>query len=74
MVTFSVLGYCLTRIKQEKHLWLMTEGIARGQVEAMGFRPVTDLQQAVEAVLGEYGPKARVAVFPMGSSTIPILS
>ena len=74
MVTFSVLGYCLARIKQEKSLYLMTEGIAEGEAEAMGFRPLTALQRGVDALLEEYGPKARVAVFPMGSSTIPILS
>jgi nickel-dependent lactate racemase len=74
MVTFSVLGYCLARIKQEKSLYLMTEGIAPGEAEAMGFRPLTALQPGVDALLREYGPKARLAVFPMGSSTIPILS
>jgi nickel-dependent lactate racemase len=74
MVTFSVLGYCLARIKQEKSLYLMTEGIAEGEAEAMGFRPLTALQRGVDALLEEYGPQARVAVFPMGSSTIPILS
>jgi hypothetical protein len=74
MVTFSVLGYCLARIKQEKRLYLKTEGIAEAEVEAMGLHPVNDLQSGVEALLEEYGPQARVAVFPMGSSTIPILT
>jgi hypothetical protein len=40
----------------------------------MGFRPLTALQQGVDHLLREYGPKARAAVFPMGSSTIPILT
>jgi nickel-dependent lactate racemase len=74
MVTFSVLGYCLARIKQEKRLYLKTEGIAEAEAEAMGLRPLNDLQSGVEALLEEYGPQARVAVFPMGSSTIPILA
>jgi nickel-dependent lactate racemase len=72
MVTFSVLGYCLARIKQEKRLYLVTEGIPEAEAETMGFRALKALQPGVEALLEEYGPRARVAVFPMGSSTIPI--
>jgi nickel-dependent lactate racemase len=72
MVTFSVLGYCLARIKQEKRLYLKTEGITKAEVEAMGLRRLEALQPGVDALLEEYGPRARVAVFPMGSSTIPI--
>ena len=74
MVTFSVLGYCLARIKEEKSLYLMSEGLAEGDAAAMGFRPLAALQQGVDTLLRDYGPKARAAVFPMGSSTIPILT
>ena len=74
MVTFSVLGYCLARIKEEKSLYLMSEGLAEGDAAAMGFRPIAALQQGVDSLLRDYGPKARAAVFPMGSSTIPILT
>ncbi|HJX41069.1 MAG TPA: lactate racemase domain-containing protein, partial [Anaerolineales bacterium] len=74
MVTFSVLGYCLARIKEEKSLYLMTQGLAEGDAAAMGFRPLAALQQGVDTLLRDYGPKARAAVFPMGSSTIPILT
>lgn len=70
-VTFGVLGYNLARIKAEKKLYLVSEGIADAEVAAMGLqRPVT-LQVGLDALLREYGPQARVAVFPMGSSTIP---
>ncbi|HID86583.1 MAG TPA: nickel-dependent lactate racemase [Anaerolineae bacterium] len=70
-VTFSVLGYVLARIKAEKKLYILTEGILDGELEAMGFRHPASLQVGVDALLREYGPQARVAVFPMGSSTIP---
>lgn len=70
-VPFSVLGYILARIKAEKRLYLLTEGIPDASVEAMGLHPLRSLQQGVEACLGEYGAQAKVAVFPMGSSTIP---
>lgn len=72
MVTFSVLGYCLARIKQEKRLHLLAEGISDQEAQAMGFRPIADLQGGVEALLRDHGPAARLAVFPMGSSTIPV--
>jgi nickel-dependent lactate racemase len=74
MVTFSVLGYCLARIKQEKRLHLLAEGILERQAQAMGLQPISDLQLGVEGLLRDYGTDARVAVFPMGSSTIPVLS
>lgn len=70
-VTFSVLGYCLARIKAEKELHIVTEGIPDAELEAMGFHYLASLQAGVDALLREYGPQARVAVFPMGSSTIP---
>jgi nickel-dependent lactate racemase len=70
-VTFSVLGYCLARIKAEKRLHIVTEGIPDAELEAMGFHHPASLQAGVDALLREYGPQARVAVFPMGSSTIP---
>jgi len=70
-VTFSVLGYCLARIKAEKRLHVVTEGIQDAELEAMGLHRHASLQAGVDALLEEYGPQARVAVFPMGSSTIP---
>jgi len=72
-VTFSVLGYCLARIKAEKRLLIVTEGIPEPELEAMGFRYLSSLQTGVDALLGEYGPQARLAVFPMGASTIPVV-
>lgn len=70
-VTFGVLGYNLARIRTEKRLYIITDGISRTELEVMGFHPLHSLQEGVEALLRDYGPHARVAVFPMGSSTIP---
>lgn len=72
-VTFSVLGYLVARIRAEKNLYLVSEGIPRDQASAMGFRPLDGLQAGLEALLEEYGPRARVAVFPAGAVTIPVL-
>lgn len=71
MVTFAVLGYALARIKAEKRLYILTDGIPSAALEAMGFTPVPSLQAGIDRLLQQYGPEARLAVFPMGSSTIP---
>jgi len=69
-VTFGVLGYQLARIQAEKRLYMVTDGIADSQLEAMGIRHPASLQDAVDGLLQEYGRQARVGVFPMGSSTM----
>jgi lactate racemase len=74
LVTFSVLGYALSRIKAEKKLYLLTEGISARELHAMGIYPVEHLQDCVDQILNEYGPQAKAAVFPQGSSTIPIVT
>lgn len=71
MVTFAVLGYALARIKAEKHLYILTNGIPPTALQAMGFAPAPSLQAGIDYLLQQYGPEARLAVFPMGSSTIP---
>jgi nickel-dependent lactate racemase len=72
MVTFAVLGYALARIKAEKRLYIVTEGIPPADLEAMGLTPFPSLQAGIDRLLHQYGLEARVAVFPMGSSTIPV--
>ena len=72
-VTFSVLGYNLARIKAEKHLYMVTNGIPPAGLEAMGFGQPASLQAGVEELLHQYGPQAQAAVFPQGSATIPVL-
>lgn len=70
-VTFGVLGYALARIRAEKRLAILSDGIPAPTSEAMGLQPVSSLQEGIDRLLGEYGPQARVAVFPAGSATIP---
>jgi nickel-dependent lactate racemase len=71
MVTVAVLGYALARIKAEKRLYMVTDGIPPAALESMGIVSVPSLQAGIDHLLGQYGPEARLAVFPMGSSTIP---
>lgn len=71
MVTFAVLGYALAHIKAEKHLYILTDGIPPDTLEDIGLIPVSSLQSGIDLLLQQYGPQARLAVFPSGSSTIP---
>jgi lactate racemase len=71
-VTFSVLGYALARIKSEKRLFLLTDGIPDDQVNKMGFQKIVSLQDGLDGLMKEYGPHAKTAVFPHGSATIPV--
>ncbi|MGD2104227.1 MAG: nickel-dependent lactate racemase [Anaerolineae bacterium] len=73
-VTFSVLGYCLSRIKREKNLHILTDGIIDEELDAMGWHHPASFQRGIDALLKHYGPNARAAVFPMGSSTIPAVA
>jgi nickel-dependent lactate racemase len=72
-VTFSVLGYTLARIKADKRLYIVTNGIPPAELEAMGFSQPVSLQAGVDELLRQYGPQAQAAVFPQGSATIPVL-
>lgn len=72
-VTFSVLGYCLARIREEKELTIVTEGIDGERLTAMGWEQAESLQEAVDELIKVHGPQGRVGVFPMGSSTIPAM-
>lgn len=71
-VTFSVLGYAVARIRSEKKLYILSEGIPRAELSAAGFHPLDTLQQGAELLAGEYGPQYRVAVFPKGATTVPV--
>jgi len=72
-VTYNVLGYFLTLIRAEKQLYGYMPGITRPELEAIGIHPVDSLQSGVDAILQVHGPKARLAVLPVGSATIPRL-
>jgi nickel-dependent lactate racemase len=72
-VTYSILGYILARIRAEKRVYVVTEGIPADKLRDMGFLPLDSVQLGVDALLAEHGPGAQVAVLPMGASTIPSL-
>ncbi len=72
-VTFAVLGYFLARIKAEKSIYVKTNNIPAETLIEMGFTPCPDVQATVDDLLAQYGSEAKVAAFPRGSVTIPIV-
>jgi nickel-dependent lactate racemase len=70
-VTYNVLGYYLSRIRLEKKIYAFIPGISGQEIESVGFTPVNDLQSGIDNLLDQYGPEAQVAVFPVGSATVP---
>ncbi|MCX6054863.1 MAG: nickel-dependent lactate racemase [Chloroflexi bacterium] len=73
-VTYNVLGYFLTLIRAEKQIYGFMPGINGSELEALGIHSINSLQSGVDAMLQAHGPKARLAVFPVGSATIPHLA
>lgn len=69
-VTFNVLGYNLSRIKEEKHLAIYTQGIPASELEEAGFKCITNLQQGIEELLEKHGANSKIAVFPVGSASV----
>ncbi|HEX9013341.1 MAG TPA: nickel-dependent lactate racemase [Anaerolineaceae bacterium] len=72
-VTYNVLGYFLARILEEKEVYGYLPGVPPAEAEAMGIHPVETLQGGIEQLLARHGPRARAAVMPVGSATIPRL-
>ena len=73
-VAYNILGYILARISTEKRLYAVTDGISQEELKKVGFRCPTSLQAGVNTLLEEYGPEASVAIFPVGSATVPRVS
>ena len=72
-VTYNILGYYLARIRAEKRLYGYLPGVPAQELEAIGISPVPSLQEGVDDLLRSHGPRARLAVLPVGSATIPRL-
>ena len=73
-VTYNILGYYLARIRAEKRVSGFLPGVSAPELEAIGISPVATLQEGVNDLLRSHGPRARLAVLPVGSATIPRLA
>ncbi len=71
-VTYNVIAYALARIRAEKQIFMLTDGIDPADLRRIGIIPVDSLQDTISQLLDRFGDSASVSVFPSGSSTIPI--
>jgi len=71
-VTYNVIAYALARIRAEKQIYMLTDGIDPADLRRIGIIPVDSLQDTISLLLDRFGDSASVSVFPSGSSTIPI--
>jgi len=72
-VTYNLLGYFISRIQAERKLQVYSDGLSAGELQAIGTCKVVDFQAAVDGLLNEYGPGARIAILPAGSATLPVI-
>jgi lactate racemase len=73
MVTFSVLGHALASIKDDKQIHIISDGISSADLREMGFNTPDSLQSGLDMLIDQYGQHSKIAVFPIGATTIPIV-
>ncbi len=61
------------QVMQRARVFVVSEGLARNDVRAMGFTPFETVDEALEAALKENGADTRVAVITHGGETVPHL-
>ncbi len=61
------------KVKQRIRIVLVTDGIARGETEQMGFCWFPAVQTALDDALSRHGPAARVTVVTHGGKSLPLL-
>jgi nickel-dependent lactate racemase len=52
-------------------LHIYSEGLTEGEIEQVFGMPCRDVEHAVETLIGEHGPQARIAVLPTGPHVVP---
>jgi len=72
-VTYNLLGYFISRIQSDRRLWVYSDGLSAGALQAIHTSKVADFQLAIDGLLEEYGPHARIAILPAGSATLPVI-
>jgi len=67
----GVVAYLMAKMRERVEIVLVSDGLKREQVEAMGFKKADSVQAAVGKSLEKKGKDAQVAVFPQGPITLP---
>jgi len=69
----GVAAYLMAKMRERIEIVLVSDGLRREQVEAMGFKKADSVQAAVNKSLEKKGKDSRVVVFPQGPITLPCL-
>ena len=69
----AVIAYLMAQTSKRIRIVWVSDGLERRQVEAMGFRKAPSVQDALNESLEKNEKGARIAVFPKGPITLPLL-
>ena len=69
----GVIAYLMAEARKRINVVLVSDGLTRKQVEAMGFSKGESVQAALDKSIGRVGQDSQVAVFPQGPTTLPVL-
>ena len=69
----GVAAYLIAKMRERIEIVLVSDGLKRERVEAMGFKRADSVQAAIDKSLEKKGRDSRVAVFPQGPITFPVL-
>jgi len=68
-----VIAYLMARTRERIEIVWVSDGLRQEQVEAMGFKKAESVQEAVNKSIARNKKDSRVAVFPRGPITLPML-
>ncbi|MCJ7456909.1 nickel-dependent lactate racemase [Candidatus Bathyarchaeota archaeon] len=69
----GVIAYLMAEARKRINVVLVSDGLTRKQVEAMGFSKGDSVQAALDKSIGRVGQDSQVAIFPQGPTTLPVL-
>ena len=68
----GVAAYLMAKMRERIEIVLVSDGLRREEVEAMGFKKADSVQAAVNKSIEKKGKDSRVVVFPQGPITLPL--
>jgi len=68
----GVAAYLMAKMRERIGIVLVSDGLRREQVEAMGFKKADSVQAAVNKSIEKKGKDSRLVVFPQGPVTLPL--
>jgi nickel-dependent lactate racemase len=71
-LTGAALALAWSSVRQHAHVSLVSDGICAEEGRALGFRPHTTLQEALDRALHRHGHDSTVLVLPHAPDTLPV--